>query len=41
MYHLLASGRVDAVIDRAISIWDIAALTVIVKEAGGRFPTCG
>ena len=36
MYHLLASGRVDAVIEAAISIWDIAALTVIVKEAGGR-----
>ncbi len=36
MYHLLASGRVDAVIEAAISIWDIAALTVIVQEAGGR-----
>ena len=36
MYHLLASGRVDAVIEAAISVWDIAALTVIVEEAGGR-----
>lgn len=36
MYHLLASGRVDSVIEAAISIWDIAALTVIVEEAGGR-----
>ena len=36
MYHLLASGRVDAVIEAAISIWDIAALTVIVEEAGGK-----
>lgn len=36
MYHLLASGRADAVIEAAISIWDIAALTVIVEEAGGR-----
>ena len=35
MYHLLASGRVDAVIEAAISIWDIAAITVIVQEAGG------
>ena len=35
MYHLLASGRADAVIEAAISIWDIAALTVIVEEAGG------
>lgn len=36
MYHLLASGRADAVIEAAISIWDIAALTVIVEEAGGK-----
>lgn len=35
MYHLLASGRADAVIEAAISIWDIAAITVIVREAGG------
>ncbi len=36
MYHLVASGRVDAVIEAAISIWDIAAITVIVREAGGK-----
>ena len=36
MYHLLASGRVDAVIEAAISVWDIAALTLIVEEAGGK-----
>ena len=36
MYHLVASGRADAVIEAAISIWDIAAITVIVTEAGGR-----
>ena len=35
MYHLVASGRADAVIEAAISIWDIAAITVIVREAGG------
>lgn len=34
-YHLVASGRVDAVIEAAISIWDIAAITAIVREAGG------
>lgn len=34
-YHLVASGRVDAVIEAAISIWDIAAITVVVREAGG------
>ena len=35
MYHLLASGRVDTVVEAAISIWDIAAITVVVREAGG------
>lgn len=35
-YHLVASSRVDAVIEAAISIWDIAAITVIVREAGGK-----
>ena len=36
MYHLLASARVDAVVEAAISVWDIAAATVIVREAGGK-----
>jgi histidinol-phosphatase len=35
MYHLLASGRVDVVVEAAIYVWDIAALTVIIREAGG------
>ena len=36
MYHLVASARADAVIEAAISIWDIAAITVIAREAGGK-----
>ena len=36
MYHLVASARADAVVEAAISIWDIAAATVIVREAGGK-----
>ena len=36
MYHLLASARADVVVEAAISIWDIAAITVIVREAGDR-----
>lgn len=36
MYHLAASARADAVIEAAISVWDIAAATVIVREAGGK-----
>jgi histidinol-phosphatase len=35
-YHLLASGRIEAVIESDIHILDVAALTVIVEEAGGR-----
>ncbi|WP_232226084.1 inositol monophosphatase family protein [Salinisphaera hydrothermalis] len=34
-YHLLASGAIDAVIESDLNILDIAALTVIVREAGG------
>ncbi|MEL7298171.1 MAG: inositol monophosphatase family protein [Pseudomonadota bacterium] len=34
-YHLLASGRIDAVIESDVNILDIAALTVVVSEAGG------
>ncbi len=35
-YHLLAAGKIDAVIESDIHVLDIAALTVIVEEAGGR-----
>jgi len=36
-YHLLARGALDAVIESDVNILDIAALSVIVTEAGGRF----
>jgi histidinol-phosphatase len=36
-YHLLARGALDAVIESDVNILDIAALTVIVREAGGCF----
>lgn len=36
-YHLLAAGRIDAVIETDVNILDIAALAVIVREAGGVF----
>jgi len=35
-YHLLAAGKIEAVIESNIHILDIAALTVIIEEAGGR-----
>jgi histidinol-phosphatase len=34
-YHLLARGGIDAVIESDVNILDIAALAVIVSEAGG------
>jgi len=36
-YHLLARGSLDVVIESDVNILDIAALTVIVREAGGSF----
>lgn len=36
-YHLLAAGKIDAVIESDVNILDIAALAVIVSEAGGVF----
>ncbi len=35
-YHLLAAGRIDAVLESNIHILDVAALAVIVEEAGGK-----
>ncbi len=34
-YHRLAAGSLDAVVESDVNILDIAALTVIVREAGG------
>ena len=36
-YALVASGRVDAMLDPVISHWDISSVSLIVREAGGRF----
>lgn len=35
-YHLLAAGKLDVVIESDVNILDVAALAVIVREAGGR-----
>ncbi len=35
-YHLLAAGKLDVVLESDINILDVAALSVIVQEAGGR-----
>jgi histidinol-phosphatase len=36
-YHLLAAGKIEAVIESDVNILDVAALSVIVTEAGGVF----
>jgi len=36
-YHLLAGGKIDAVVESDVNILDIAATVAIVTEAGGRF----
>lgn len=36
-YHLLARGALDLVVESDVNVLDVAALSVIVTEAGGRF----
>jgi histidinol-phosphatase len=36
-YHMLGAGKLDIVLESDVDILDIAALSVIVDEAGGRF----
>lgn len=36
-YHLLASGKIEIVVESDVNILDVAALSVIVSEAGGLF----
>jgi histidinol-phosphatase len=40
-YHLLAAGKIDAVIESDVNILDIAACVAIVSEAGGHFTELG
>ena len=40
-YALVATGRAEAMIDPICADWDIAPMTVILKEAGGRFSDVG
>jgi histidinol-phosphatase len=36
-YALVATGRADAMVDPAVELYDVAAMPVILAEAGGRF----
>lgn len=36
MYHLIAEGKIDIMMEGSVKFWDIAAAKVIVEEAGGK-----
>jgi histidinol phosphatase-like enzyme (inositol monophosphatase family) len=36
-YALVATGRADAMVDPEVAVYDVAAMPVIMAEAGGRF----
>lgn len=36
-HALVATGRIDAMLDPVVSRWDLSAIRVIVEEAGGTF----
>jgi histidinol-phosphatase len=36
-YALVATGRIDAMCDPEVALWDVAPMPVILTEAGGRF----
>ena len=36
-YCLVAEGAVDIAAEPKVSVWDLAALDILVREAGGRF----
>jgi len=34
-YHYIAEGKLDAILEAKTNIWDVAAMAIIIKEAGG------
>ena len=40
-YALVATGRIDAMVDPEVAVWDVAPMPVILAEAGGRFTNWG
>ena len=38
-YAMVACGRIDAMVDPEVSLWDVAPMPVIMSEAGGVFST--
>ncbi len=41
MHVLVAEGAFDAAMEPIVNVWDLAALQIIVEEAGGRFTDLG
>ena len=39
-YALVAGGRIEAMLDPVVNLWDIAPMAVIIPEAGGTFTDC-
>jgi histidinol-phosphatase len=39
MHMLVAEGSAEIAAEAEVSLWDLAAVSVIVEEAGGRFTT--
>jgi histidinol-phosphatase len=37
MHCLVAEGAFDIAVEPVVSVWDLAAVSIIVEEAGGRF----
>jgi histidinol phosphatase-like enzyme (inositol monophosphatase family) len=40
-YALVATGRIEAMVDPEVARWDVAAMPVIIGEAGGRYSDFG
>ena len=40
-HMLVAEGRLDFALEAAVNLWDLAAVQLIVEEAGGRFTDFG
>jgi histidinol-phosphatase len=40
-YALVATGRVEVMVDPTAAVWDLAPMAVIIPEAGGRFTDLG
>ncbi len=36
-FALVATGRIEAMVDPALALWDLGPLPVIIREAGGRY----